>query len=131
MENFPFMQTYQWHLASWLLYHRTQAVCWSSKLYFFFLLPHFQEIHTQRFLYQFQKRKNLKQLNTLHMCSSTGCWWTPGPPCASLSHATRAYLSFADDKEGVPSCTLPDDIFPIFIVGLKNRNRNRKKLRKK
>jgi hypothetical protein len=40
-----------------------------------------------------------------------------------LSCVTKTYLSFANDKEGVSSCTLPDDIFPIFIVGLKNRKR--------
>jgi hypothetical protein len=36
----------------------------------------------------------------------------------------QAYLPFTDDEEGVSSCTLPDDIFSIFIVGLKNRNTN-------
>lgn len=43
---------------------------------------------------------------------------------AFLKCAAHAYLPFADDEEGVSSCSLPDDIFSIFIVCLKGRNNN-------
>lgn len=50
---------------------------------------------------------------------------------AFLQYAAQTYLSFADDEEGVSSCTLPDDIFSIFIVGLKNSNSDIKQTIKK
>lgn len=46
-------------------------------------------------------------------------------PLYSAFWCSGAYRAFADDEEGVPSCTLPDDILPVLIVCLQNRNSNR------
>ena len=129
MEIFPFMQTCQWYLESWL-YYSTWTFYWASSYTFSSFCIIFGKFMLKHSSFGFWKWKNWYSPGPC-VCCRDHCG--PQPPPASLSCPSRAYLSFADYKERVPSCTLPDDIFPIFIVRLKNRNSSRKKkpLRKK
>lgn len=76
--------------------------------------------------FSYRKQEYLPSWRT-HTHSPRGVTEEPYAHLLHLSCATRAYLSFADDKERVPSCTLSDDIFPIFIVGLKIKKAAEKK----
>lgn len=114
VDIFQFMQTHQWHLVLWSSHYSLITDLQKS---LFFPLYHFSGDLFLNILASVRRGKD-QDSKRGHSCSCR-------MPAASLSHATKAYLSFADDKEGVSSCTLSDNIFPIFIVGLKYRNNTR------